>query len=221
MAFRDREQAGQQLATRVAHLAADHPVVLGLARGGVPVAREVARALDAELDVLVARKIGAPQYPEYALGAVAEGGALYVRPGALLEAGVDEEALSALVRRETVELARRVRAYRGGRPLPALEGRTAIVVDDGLATGTTMRAALQALRLRRPARLVLAVPVAPRDTLQRLAAEVDESVCLATPSPFRAVGEHYLRFPQLEDDEVTAALDSAQAGGAAQPAALR
>jgi putative phosphoribosyl transferase len=216
MAFRDREQAGQQLAGRLAHLAAEHPVVLGLARGGVPVAREVARALDAELDVLVARKIGAPQYPEYALGAVAEGGALYVRPGALLEAGVDEAALSALVRRETVELARRVRAYRGGRPLPALEGRTAIVVDDGVATGATARAAARAVREAGASRVLLAAPVIAAASREDLLRDFDEVLAVRFPDPFMAVGAWYDRFDQVTDDEVRDCLREARAGAAAR-----
>jgi putative phosphoribosyl transferase len=211
MAFRDREQAGRMLAGRLAHLQGARPVVLGLARGGVPVAREVARGLDADLDVLVARKLGAPQNPEYAIGAVAEGGALYLRPGALDEVGIDEEVLAALVRRETAELARRVRAYRGGRPFPAVEGRTAVVVDDGVATGATARAAARAVRQAGAARVVLAAPVIAAASRDDLVREFDEVVAVRFPDPFGAVGAWYDRFDQVSDDEVRDCLREARA----------
>jgi putative phosphoribosyl transferase len=211
MAFRDREQAGRMLAGRLTHLRGARPVILGLARGGVPVAREVARELGAGLEVLVARKLGAPQYPEYAIGAVAEGGALYVRPGALAEVGIGEEALSALVRRETAELARRVRTYRGDRPLPGMEGRTAIVVDDGVATGATARAAARAVRQAGASRVVLAAPVIAEASREDLLEDFDEVVAVRFPEPFGAVGAWYDRFDQVTDDEVRECLGLARA----------
>lgn len=216
--FVDRTQAGRALGARLATLALPAPLlVLALPRGGVPVAAEVARALHAPLDLLLVRKIGTPWQPELALAAVVEGEPpqIVVDDEVQRLGGGDAAYIERQAQLELREIARRRQAWLQGRPPAEVAGRTVIVVDDGLATGTTMRAALQALRLRHPARLVLAVPVAPHDTLQRLSPEVDEAVCLATPTPFRAVGEHYLRFPQLEDAEVTAALDAAQAGGAA------
>ena len=213
-AFVDRVQAGQALGARVAELPlAAPPVVLALPRGGVPVAAEVARALHAPLDLLLVRKIGTPWQPELALAAVVEGEPpqIVIDEEVQRGGGGDMRYIEQQAQIELREIARRRAAYLRGRPAAEVAGRSVIVVDDGIATGTTVRAALKALRLRHPAELVLAVPVAPRDTLQRLAAEVDRVVCLATPSPFRAVGEHYLRFPQLEDHEVLAALDAAQA----------
>jgi putative phosphoribosyl transferase len=186
-------------------------VVLGLARGGVPVAREVARELGGGLEVLVVRKLGAPQYPEYAIGAVAEGGALYLRPGALAEVGIDEQALAVLVRRETAELARRVRAYRGDGPLPALEGRTAIVVDDGVATGATARAAARAVRQAGASRVILAAPVIAEASREDLLRDFDEVVAVSFPEPFGAVGAWYDRFDQVTDDEVRECLREARA----------
>lgn len=212
--FVDRVQAGRELAARVAELQlAAPPVVLALPRGGVPVAAEVARALHAPLDLLLVRKIGTPWQPELALAAVVEGEPpqIVIDEEVQRSGGGDMRYIEQQAQSELREIARRRAAYLRGRPPAEVAGRSVIVVDDGIATGTTVRAALKALRLRHPAELVLAVPVAPRDTLQRLAAEVDRVVCLATPSPFRAVGDHYLRFPQLEDHEVLAALDAAQA----------
>jgi putative phosphoribosyl transferase len=211
--FSDRREAGRALGARLATMRLMPPLrVLALPRGGVPVAVEVARALHAPLDLLLVRKIGTPWQPELALAAVVEGDPPQIVVDDEVRRSVGEGADAYIERQAKVELAeiaRRRQAWLHGRPPADVAGRTVVVVDDGVATGTTMRAALQALRLRGPAKLVLAVPVAPRETLQRLAAEVDELVCLATPSPFRAVGEHYLSFPQLDDDEVLAALDDA------------
>lgn len=211
MPFRDREEAGRRLGARLAGLRGEAPVVLGLPRGGVPVAFEVARALGAPLEVLVARKLGAPGNPEYALGAIAEGGALVLDDVAVAETGAGEAELADLLEEETAELARRVRAYRGDRPIPPLAGRTAILVDDGIATGRTALAAIRALRRLEPRRLVLAAPVAAAQTAATLRREVDELVCLVEPEVFFAVGSWYERFGQTTDDEVRELLERARA----------
>lgn len=210
--FADRCQAGRALAQRVLDLSLPPPVVvLALPRGGVPVAAEVARALHAPLDLLLVRKIGMPWQPELALAAVVDGDPpdlVYDEP---LNARyrVDSDYVEAQMQQQLREIARQRQAYLRGRTPLAVQGCTVVLVDDGIATGTTVRAALKALRRRRPARLVLAVPVAPLDTLQALAAEVDQIVCLASPQPFRAVGEHYRNFDAVEDAEVIGALESA------------
>jgi putative phosphoribosyl transferase len=187
----------------------EDPVILGLPRGGVPVAYEVAQALRAPLDVVVARKIGAPSFPEYAIGAIAEGGAVFVEPGAVAETGVSEAELGAAAEREAVELARRVRLYRGDRPFPDVRGRTAILVDDGIATGRTARAAIRAVREHRPRRLVLAAPVVAAQTVATLRGEVDELVYVEAPDDFVAVGIWYERFEQTSDEEVVSLLAQA------------
>jgi putative phosphoribosyl transferase len=200
--FSNRSEAGRLLARRVQAMGLADPVVLALPRGGVPVAVEVARALGAPLDLLLVRKIGAPQQPELAVGAVGEGGELFVDRHLMDLTGATDEYVARQSREQLAEIARRRTAYLGGRaPLP-LAGRTAVVVDDGIATGATVHAALKALRRRRPASVVLAVPVASREAVAALSADVDELVCLAQPALFRAVGEHYADFDQVSDDEV-------------------
>jgi putative phosphoribosyl transferase len=190
MRFRDREDAGQQLAARLSHYAGEGElaVVLALPRGGVPVAAPVARALAVPLEVLVARKVGAPDQPELGIGAVAEGGVRVCSADALSMLGISEATFDRLAEREEAELRRRVELYRGTRPFPDITERTAILVDDGLATGGTARAALRALRQAGVGRLILAIPVAPPATLGWLQAEADEVVCLLKPEPFSAVG---------------------------------
>jgi putative phosphoribosyl transferase len=212
--FRDRTEAGRRLAARLAPLAGERPVVLALPRGGVPVGFEIARALGAPLDVVVVRKIGAPWQPELALGAIVGGDAidLAVDEGLLARLRISREALEPIVAREREELHRRERLYRAGRPRAEVLDRTAIVVDDGVATGASMRAALRAIRRRRPRRLVLAVPVAPPETVTALGREVDELVCLEAPRDFFAVGQHYARFDQVSDEEVIEWLDRAAEG---------
>jgi putative phosphoribosyl transferase len=200
--FRDREQAGRLLADGLEWYRPARPMVLGLARGGVPVALEVARALGGDLDLIVVRKIGAPGQPEYAIGAIAEGGAVYVRREALPEVGLSEEDAAALAERESVELARRVRMYRGVRPMPPLAGRTVIVVDDGVATGATARAAARSARLRGASRVVLAAPVIAAASVQQLKLDFDDVVAVEYPSPFFAVGRWYERFEQVSDESV-------------------
>jgi putative phosphoribosyl transferase len=212
MIFRDREDGGRQLARALEGYRPARPVVLGLTRGGMPVAREVARALDAELDVVVVRKIGAPGSPEYAIGAVAEGGATYVRRDALREARLSEEDVAELAEREAVELARRVRLYRGDRPPLDLAGRTVIVVDDGVATGATARAAARAARRRGAGRVVLAAPVIAAASEPDLRSDFDQIVAVELPERFIAVGLWYDRFGQVSDDEVLRCLG--RAGGA-------
>ncbi len=205
MIFKNRSDAGQRLAIALALYAPEHPLVLALPRGGVPVAYEVARALDAPLDVFIARKLGAPLQPEFAIGAVAEGGVVIVDPTAD-EVGLDAQRLARAIAREQAEIATRVERFRGGRPLGEVRGRTVIVIDDGIATGATARASLRALRAMGPARLVLAVPVAAADSVATLRGEVDELVCLEAPVDFAAVGYWYEDFEQVSDDEVIALL---------------
>ena len=205
----DRRTAGQLLAEAVADWLADRPdlpppVVLALPRGGVPVAAEVAERLGAPLDLVMVRKIGVPDQPELAAAAVVEGDppTRVENREVIAACGIGEAELEAAERRELAEIARRRAAWMAGRPPPPVEGRTVIVVDDGVATGATTRAALAALRARSPAALVLAVPVAPAETLARLRGEVDTALCLATPEPFWAIGVHYDDFAQLTDAEV-------------------
>lgn len=207
MRFSDRAEAGRELAARVAELAIADPVVLGLARGGVPVAAEVARTLSAPLDVFIVRKVGAPLQPELGMGAVAEGGTV-VRDGAALAAlGVAPEVFERIARQEADEVRRRVLRYRPNRPLPTLADRDVIVVDDGLATGVTAEAALRDLRRHDPRSLVLAVPVGAADTVERLGQLADVVVCVVPADHFGAVGAWYDRFTQTTDDEVLALIE--------------
>ncbi len=212
--FFDRSEAGRLLAQRVAALQAVDPVVFALPRGGVPVALEVASSLGAPLELILVRKIGVPYQPELAVAAVVDGGEaqIVVEPQVLAATGITREAIDAWARIELREIERRRQSYLAGREQVPVAGRTAIVVDDGIATGTTMRAALKALARRAPARLILAVPVAPPETLESLRAEVDEVVCLATPVEFGAIGRFYRDFHQLSDAEVIAALDRNASG---------
>jgi len=210
MRFQDRQDGGRRLADLLGRYREDHPVVLALPRGGVPVAFEVARALGAPLDVVVARKIGAPECPEYAIGAIAEGGAVFIEPRAVAETGVGKAELAAIIERESVELRRRVQLYRGDRPAPDIRGRTVILVDDGIATGRTARAAIRALRRLEPRHLVLAAPVVAADTVPILRSEVDDLVCVHAPESFMAVGLWYERFGQTSDDEVVSLLSLAR-----------
>lgn len=203
MAFHDRVDAGKRLGAEVAAAGFADPVVLGLPRGGLVVAAEVAQLLDAPLDVFVVRKLGAPGRPELGIGAIAEDGTRVVEQRLVDRLGLSPEDLDALARREHAELERRIRRYRGERALVEVAARTAVVVDDGLATGVTARAAVAALRRRTPARVVLAVPVGAPTSVERLSAEADEVICLLTPPAFTAVGAWYAEFDQTPDEVVT------------------
>jgi putative phosphoribosyl transferase len=204
--FADRYDAGVQLAARLRREAGPGTVVVALPRGGVPVARPVADALAAPLEVLAVRKLGAPHNPEYGIGAVAEDGTQVIDVQAVAILGLDSGELAAIVERETAELRRRVAAYRGGAEPPQLRGRTAIVVDDGVATGLTDTAALRAILHQHPARVVLAVPVCPEDAVGRLGREADEIVCLYAPRRMFGVSQFYRDFSQVTDAEVVGAL---------------
>jgi putative phosphoribosyl transferase len=209
--FRDRTEAGVALAELLAMRDLPDPVVFALPRGGVQVGLEVARRLRAPLDLVMVRKIGVPFQPELAAAAVVNGDApeTVVNEGIAARAGLGPNDIAALAEVQLREITRRRAVYLRGRARAAVEGRTAIVVDDGIATGATMRAALGAVRRRRPGRLVLAVPVAAPDTLEALAAEVDEAVCIAQPASLGAIGAYYLDFSQVEDAEVIRMLDEA------------
>jgi len=213
--FQNRTDAGHQLAGALARYAGRNDVVvLGLPRGGVPVAYEIAGALDAPLDVFIVRKLGLPGHEEFGIGAIASGGTRVVNESVLQAYGVDAETLDRITTSELRELERRERLYRDGRPFPALDDRIVILVDDGLATGSTMRAAVAALREKHPREIVIAVPVGARETCSAMTPMADEVVCLETPDPFYAVGLWYVDFEQTDDDEVHELLRRAAARSA-------
>jgi putative phosphoribosyl transferase len=207
--FTDRIEAGRRLADELAHLAGEDVVVIGLPRGGVPVAAEVAAALDAPLDVIVVRKLGVPFQPELGMGAIGEGGVKVLNDDVIAMAGVDSDELAAVEARERAELDRRAQRFRSGRERVPLAGRVVVVVDDGIATGSTAKAACQVARAQGAARVVLAVPVAPSDWTDRLEDAADELICVATPEPFFAIGQFYDNFTQTTDDEVIHCLSAA------------
>jgi putative phosphoribosyl transferase len=201
--FADRREAGKVLATLLAQYRNDpNVVVLALPRGGVPVAFEIAEALGAPLDVFVVRKLGMPGHPEFAIGAIASGGVQVLRDDVVRLYGVPQPAIDAIVHRERAELERREREYRRGRPMISLRQKDAIVVDDGLATGASMRAAVQAVRAHQPARVIVGVPVGAAQTCDELTDVADEVVCARMPQPFSAVGLWYRDFSQTTDQEV-------------------
>jgi predicted phosphoribosyltransferase len=210
MRFHDRADAGRVLATRLGEYA-DRPdvLVLALPRGGVPVGYEVARALHAPLDVFLVRKLGVPGHEELAMGALASGGVRVINQDVVRALGIPEDVLAEVTAQEAQELRRRERLYRDDRHAPAVAGRTVILVDDGLATGSTMRAAVAALRRLGPARVLVAVPVGAADTCAELAREADDAVCAVTPEPFLAVGMWYEDFTQTTDEEVRELLERA------------
>jgi predicted phosphoribosyltransferase len=209
--FANRREAGRILADRLgAYAARSDVVVLGLPRGGMPVAREVATALGAPLDVFVVRKLGVPFQPELAMGAIASGGIRVLNDDVIRLCRIPDHIIEHVVRVEQQELERRERAYRDGRPALAIAGRVAILVDDGLATGSTMRAAVAAVRRLRPSEVVVAVPVGARDTCEEMSAMADQVVCAEMPEAFGSVGACYEDFSQITDDEVKAALQPAR-----------
>jgi putative phosphoribosyl transferase len=217
-AFADRMAAGRQLARQLKRYAGrPDATVLALPRGGVPVGYEVARALDLPLDVFLVRKLGVPGHEELAMGALASGGVRVLNPDVVVALNIPGYAIDAVAAREAAELARREREYRDGRPAPPIEGRTAILVDDGVATGSTMRAAVTALRRQDAGRIVVAVPVASRAACAEIGQEVDDIVCLLTPESFIAVGEWYVDFSQTSDVEVRELLARAEMEHAAHP----
>ena len=205
MQFADRSDAGRRLTGELTHLKERRPAILALPRGGVAIGFEIAQALDAPLDIVLVRKIGVPWQPELAVGAVTDGAApeTFIDQGLAANLNIPESYLQEEAARQLVEIERRREAYCAGRPRLEIGGRTAIVVDDGIATGATMRVALQATRRRGPAHLVLAVPVAPPDTLAALGSAADETVCLETPAGLGAIGYYYSDFHQMTDAEVT------------------
>jgi predicted phosphoribosyltransferase len=202
MHFADRRDAGRRLAGLLERLTDEDVVVLGLPRGGVPVAFEIALALSAPLDVIVVRKLGAPHQPELAMGAIGEGGVRVIDDDVVRSVGATDAEIAAIEERERVELARRARQFRGDVAPIAIEGRTAIVVDDGIATGSSARVACRIVRARGASRLVLAAPVAPERWTRELRGEADEFVCVSAPRWYRSVGEWYRDFTQTTDDEV-------------------
>jgi putative phosphoribosyl transferase len=217
-AFTDRRHAGRVLASRLAKYAGrDDVIVLALPRGGVPVAYEVASALGAPMDVFLVRKLGTPGHRELAMGAIASGGVRVLNDDVVRWYGISEPAIERVAREEQEELERRERAYRDDRPPPDLANKIVILIDDGLATGSTMRAAAQAVRAHRPARVVIAVPVGAGQTCADLSAVADEVTCARMPEPFSAVGQWYLNFDQTDDDEVRELLQKSTATPQAHP----
>ncbi|HEY9620633.1 MAG TPA: phosphoribosyltransferase [Crinalium sp.] len=206
--FRDRTEAGQQLAARLAKYANRSDVlILGLPRGGVPVACEVAQALHAPMDICLVRKLGVPTHKELAMGAIASGGVRVLNYDVIGWLNISGKTIDEVAAKELRELQRRDRTYRGDRPQPDLRDHIVIIVDDGLATGSTMRAAIAVIKMQHPARVVVAVPVAPKETCDALWNEADEVICLATPEPFYAIGLWYENFAQTTDDDVHRCLE--------------
>jgi predicted phosphoribosyltransferase len=215
--YRDRRHAGVELARQLADVKGQDVVVLALPRGGVPVAFEVARALDAPLDVFVVRKLGLPGHPEFAMGAIASGGVRVQNDEVIRLYRIPEQAVEAIAREERNELERRERVYRRRRPPLDVRGRTVVLIDDGLATGSTMRAAVEAVRALSPARIIVAVPVGSADTCREFAAIADDIVCARAPEHFAAVGQWYDDFRQTTDEEVGELLEGAAPEPAGRP----
>ena len=210
MYFRNRIEAGQVLARRLQQYKNQPDVlILGLPRGGVPVAYEIARELNAPLDVFIVRKLGVPGHEELGMGAIATGGVRILHEGIIREIGISPQTIEAVSAREQAELDRRERLYRGDRPAPTIESRTVVIVDDGLATGSTMKAAIQAVRQQSPRQVIVAVPTAPSETCEQLKESADHVVCALTPEPFFSVGGSYADFTQITDGEVRDLIASA------------
>ena len=218
--FANRRAAGQQLADRLQHLRPDYPLVLALPRGGVPVGFEIATSLGAPLDLVLVRKVGVPWQPELALGAVIDGAdpQVLINEDLAAELGIDQSYIASETTRQLEEIERRREIYFGNKPPAPLVDRTVIIVDDGIATGSTMRVALRAVKKAGAKTVILAVPVAPKDTLLQLRPEADEIVCLVSPDPFIAVGAHYIEFSQLADDDVIPLLEERHRAMTSSPA---
>ena len=214
--FEDRRDAGRKLAGKLSRFGGERCVVFGLPRGGVPVGYEISRSLGAPLDVFVSRKLGAPGQPEFGIGAVAAGGVRILNADVVRRLGISDEYIERVTAREVAEVDRRLRFFRGGRPEPEVGGRTTILVDDGLATGVTARAAVEALRQRKPGHLVLAAPVCAAQTAKLFRSRVDELVCLASPSDLGAIGLWYKNFEQTTDEEVVQLLEKSRTERGAQ-----
>lgn len=207
MRFRNREEAGQELATRLQSYQSKNPIVFALARGGVPIGYAIARSLKAPLEVMVARKIGAPGNPEFGIGAIAPGGVCVLNKEVIRLYGISDDYIQKTVAQETQEMDRRLQRYRGGRPMPDIQGKTVILVDDGLATGVTARAGIGSLRQLHPGKLLFAAPVCAYEMANRLRQEVDDLICLEIPVDFMAVGAWYTDFKQTTDEEVIGLLE--------------
>ena len=204
--FRDRTQVGKLLAERVLKAKISNPIVLAIPRGGVPVAKEIALALRSKLDLVITRKIGFPGQPEFAIGAVAQDGELIVDEEVIRSYGISKEYLKEESARQRKEIEERMKKYRGNATLPDLKGQTVIIVDDGIATGNTVLAAVKSVRKQNPAGIILAVGVAPKETIARLSSSVNKIICLESPEPFYAIGQFYEEFNQVQDDEVKSIL---------------
>ena len=202
MVFKDRKQAGEQLAQKLVQYKGQDTLVLAIPRGGVVVGEEVARVLDSPLDVIVTRKIGAPGNPEFAIGAIGPYDQIFLNQEAIARYNIPKEYLNAEIGRQGVEMERREKVYREGKPSLELKDKTVILVDDGIATGANVKVAVKSVKCQRPKKLILAVPVGPKETIEELKKEVDELVCLATPEIFYAVGQFYQEFSQTTDEEV-------------------
>jgi putative phosphoribosyl transferase len=209
--YTDREQAGDLLADALSELKDRDVVVLGIPRGGVVVASRVAKALGSEMDIVVTKKIGAPGEPEFALGAVTQEGDVILNEDVVGLIGVEASYLKSEAARKTEEVKERMARFRGDRPYPPLGGKVVVIVDDGIATGSTVSAAIRSVKKQAPASVIVAVPVAPAEVVARLSQEADEVVCLATPEPFFAIGQFYEQFDQVEDDDVKLLLDEFRA----------
>jgi putative phosphoribosyl transferase len=210
MKFKDREDAGWRLATRLLDFRFENPVILALARGGISVAYEVARMFQSPFEVLLVRKLGVPMMPEVSFGAVAEGGIVYLDQGLVKKMGISKQTIQEIALAELTELERRRELYRDGRPLPSLAGRAVILIDDGVANGWTVRAAIGRIRKEKPGKIVLGVPVAQAHVAEELRSEVDTFVCLEAPLDFMAVSQYYADYRQVQEKEALALLERAR-----------